>query len=79
MELLVRSREPRSEVTVWAEGEGTLRAAGRPAVVLPGREVVLTVPLDPIATLRGRRGGSELLARQRLAIDTTGEVVLRLR
>jgi len=79
VELLVRSREPRSEVTVWAEGEGTLRAAGRPAVVLPGREVVLTVPLDPIATLRGRRGGSELLARQRLAIDTTGEVVLRLR
>jgi hypothetical protein len=41
--------------------------------------VALTVPLDPIATLVGRRGVGESLARQRLMIETPGEVVLRLR
>ena len=79
LELVVRSREPLPSVTVLAEGEGTLRVGGRAAVVRPGRPVALTVPLDPIATLVGRRGVGESLARQRLMIETSGEVVLRVR
>jgi hypothetical protein len=79
LDLVVRSREPLPSVTVLAEGEGTLRVGGRAAVVLSGRPVALTVPLDPIATLVGRRGVGESLARQRLMIETQGEVVLRLR
>jgi hypothetical protein len=79
LDLVVRSREPLRSVTVLAEGEGTLRVGGRPAIALPGRPVALTVPLDPIATLLGRRGVGESLARQRLMIETQGEVVLRLR
>jgi hypothetical protein len=79
LDLVVRSREPLPSVTVLAEGEGTLRIGGRPAVALPGRPVALTVPLDPIATLVGRRGVGESLARQRLRIETRGEVVLHLR
>jgi len=79
LDLIVRSREPLPSVTVLAEGEGTLRVGGRAAVVLTGRPVALTVPLDPIATLVGRRGVGESLARQRLMIETPGEVVLRVR
>jgi hypothetical protein len=37
------------------------------------------VPLEPVATLVGRRGISESLARQRLGIETGREVVLRLK
>jgi hypothetical protein len=36
------------------------------------------VPLEPVATLVGRRGVSESLARQRLALETRGELVLRV-
>jgi hypothetical protein len=79
LDLVVRSRAPLPSVTVLAEGEGTLRVGGRPAIALPGRPVALTVPLDPIATLVGRRGVGESLARQRLMIETRGEVVLHLR
>jgi hypothetical protein len=79
LDLLVRSREPLPSVMLLAEGEGTLRVGGGAAVVLPGRPVALTVPLDPVTTLVGRRGVTESLARQRLVIGTRGEVVLRLR
>ena len=79
LDLVVRSREPLPAVTLVAEGEGRLRPGSGAAVTLTGRPVALTVPLDPVATLVGRRGVSESLARQRLTIDTTGEVVLRLK
>ena len=79
IELLVRSREPLASVTIVADGEGTLRPRGAPAVVVAGRPVAVSVPLDPVATLVGRRGVSESLARQRLAVEASGELVLRVR
>jgi hypothetical protein len=79
VELLVRSREPLSSVTIVAEGEGTLRPRGAPAVVVAGRPMAVTVPLEPVATLVGRRGVSESLARQRLALETRGELVLHVK
>ncbi len=79
IELLVRSREPLSSLTVVADGDGTLRPGGGPPIALGGRPVVVSVPLEPVATLVGRRGVSESIARQRVAIETSGEVVLRLK
>jgi hypothetical protein len=79
IELVVRSREPLASLTVIAEGEGRLRPGGAPAVALEGRPVAVRVPLEPVATLVGRRGISESLARQRLGIETGREVVLRLK
>ena len=79
IELLVRSREPLSSLTVVADGEGTLRPGGAPPVAVAGRPVVVSVPLEPVATLVGRRGVSESIARQRLAIDTGREMMLRLK
>ena len=40
---------------------------------------MVSVPLEPVATLVGRRGVSESIARQRLAIDTGREMMLRLK
>ena len=77
--VLVRSREPLDAMTLVADGEGTLRPGGAPAVAVAGRAVAVRVPLDPVVTLVGRRGMSESLARQRLVIETRGEVVLRVR
>jgi hypothetical protein len=79
LDLLVRSREPLGAVTLLAEGEGTLRIGGGAAVALPGRPLALAVPLVPVATLVGRRGVGESLARQRLLVETQGDVVLRVR
>jgi hypothetical protein len=79
IELLVRSREPLSSLTVVADGNGTLRPRGAAPVVVAGRPVVVSVPLEPVATLVGRRGVSESIARQRLMIDTRGEMMLRLK
>jgi len=79
IELIVRSREPMPWVTVLADGEGTVRLRGAAPIAVAGRPVALRVPLDPMATLVGRRGVSESLARQRLEIDTGGEIVLRLK
>jgi len=64
---------------VVADGDGTLRPGGVPPVAVAGRPVVVSVPLEPVATLVGRRGVSESIARQRLVIDTRGEIVLRLK
>ena len=50
-----------------------------PPVAVAGRPVVVSVPLEPVATLVGRRGVTESIARQRLVIDTRGEIVLRLK
>jgi hypothetical protein len=79
IELLVRSREPLSSLTVVADGDGSLRPGGLPPVAVAGRPVVVSVPLEPVATLGGRRGLSESIARQRLVIETSGELVLRVR
>jgi hypothetical protein len=79
IELLVRSREPLSSLTVVADGDGTLRPGGVPPVAVAGRPVVVSVPLEPVTTLVGRRGVSESIARQRLVINTRGEIVLRLK
>lgn len=79
VELLVRSREPLASVTVVADGEGTLRPRGGPAVPVAGRPVALSVPLEPVATLVGRRGVGESLARQRVAIESRGELVLQVK
>jgi hypothetical protein len=79
LELLVRSRDPLAAVTLRAEGEGTLRLGGRVFFAQPGREAAVTLPLEPVATLSGRRGVAESLARQRLVIATDAELVLRLR
>lgn len=79
VELLVRSREPLSSLTVVADGDGTLRPGGVPPVAVAGRPVVVSVPLEPVATLVGRRGVSESIARQRVVIDTGGEMILRLK
>jgi hypothetical protein len=77
VELLVRSREPLSSVTVVADGEGTMRPGGAPAVAVAGRPVAVRVPLEAVATLVGRRGASESLSRQRLAIETGSELLVR--
>jgi hypothetical protein len=74
---LVRSREPLSALVLQVEGEGVLQAAGRPATPLPGRAVTLALPLETIATLTGRRGARETLARQTLDLSRAGAVVLR--
>jgi hypothetical protein len=79
IELIVRSREPMPWVTVLADGEGTVRLRGAAPIAVAGRPVALKVPLDPAATLVGRRGVSESLARQRLDIETGGDMILRLR
>jgi hypothetical protein len=79
VEVLVRSREPVAGLEVQAEGEGVLRVPGRPAMVLPGRAVVLELPLETLRTLTGRRGAHETLSRQWLELSRAGEVVLRLR
>ena len=79
IDLLVRSREPLSSLTVVADGDGTLRPRGVAPVAVAGRPVVVSVPLEPVATLVGRRGVSESIARQRLVIDTRGELVLRVK
>ena len=76
VELLVRSREPVSSVTIAVDGEGTLRYGGGAPVTVSGRPVFVSVPVDPVVTLVGRRGVSESLGRQRLAIETRGELVL---
>ena len=77
VDLLVRSREAVSAVTIVVDGEGTLRFGGAAPVAVAGRPVTVSVPLDPVVTLVGRRGVSESLARQRLAVETRGELVLR--
>jgi len=77
VDLLVRSREPVSSVTIVVDGEGTLRFGGAAPVAVAGRPVTVSVPLDPMVTLVGRRGVSESLARQRIAVETRGELVLR--
>jgi hypothetical protein len=79
IELLVRSREPLSSLTVVADGDGTLRSGGVPPVAVAGRPVAVSVPLEPVVTLVGRRGVSESIARQRVVIDTRGEMILRLK
>ena len=76
LELLVRSRQPVASVTIVADGDGTLRYGGGPPVAVAGRPVTVNVPLTPVATLVGRRGASETLARQRLTIETRGELAL---
>jgi hypothetical protein len=79
IELLVRSREPLSSLTVVADGVGTLRPGGGAAVAVAGRPVAVSVPLEPVATLVGRRGVSESIARQRVVIETSGEMIIRLK
>ena len=75
VELLVRSREPRTEVVLTAEGTGAIRVGGAPPVVLAGRPVSLRIPLEPLRELTGRRGASEVLARQRVFVE--GAALLR--
>jgi hypothetical protein len=77
-EVLVRSTEPLAALAVTAAGEGVLRVAGRPPALLRPSGVTLHVPLREIASLTGRRGARETLARRRMTIESAGPVALRL-
>jgi hypothetical protein len=80
MRWLVRTREGgATSLPLVVEGEGTLRATGRPALALAGRPLALDLPLRPIATWTGRRGLSETLAVGSVAVETGAGVVLRPR
>jgi hypothetical protein len=77
--VLVRSPVPLAALKIQAEGPGLLRVPGQPAIPLPGRALRFEAPLRTVAELTGRRGAREMLYRQHLDIDRTGEVVLRMR
>jgi hypothetical protein len=77
VELLVRSRGPLPALTLIGEGSGSLRLPGRPPIGLSPRGTGVSLPLAPLVTLSGRRGVSETLYRQRIVLDSPGEVVLR--
>jgi len=77
-EILVRTREPPAALRARFEGEGVVRMAARPPLVIPAAGLELDLPLEVVTVLRGRRGASETLARQRLAVEARGPVALRL-
>jgi hypothetical protein len=76
--LLVRSPQERPYLALTVAGEGTLHAAGLPPVRLRPSGSRIDVPLEPVARLVGRRGAREVLARQRVEIESRGEVTLRV-
>jgi hypothetical protein len=78
VELLVRSRAPLAALVVQAEGQGLLRPAGGPPVLLPGRAVGFELPLAPWRSLTGRRGATETLYRRSFVVERAEDVVVRL-
>jgi hypothetical protein len=78
VQLLVRSARPVPNLVLVAAGAGRLRVGGRPLAIPESGTLRAEVELDPLVTLVGRRGASETLARQRLEIETSGIVHLRL-
>lgn len=78
VEVLVRSRERVEALTLTVAGEGLLRLSGRAPVLVAPWGTRLELPLAPIRVLTGRRGARETLSRQRLMIETRGEMSLRL-
>jgi len=77
VDLLVRSRAALTALTLVAEGEGLLRLPGRPPIALSPRGTRVALPLRPLVTLTGRRGVSETLYRQHLAVEGRDGAVLR--
>jgi hypothetical protein len=77
LELLVRSPGSRSSLFAMAAGEGVLRMAGRPPILVRPQGTRLELPLETAADLVGRRGKRESLARQRVIVETAREVTLR--
>ncbi|HET8646537.1 MAG TPA: hypothetical protein VFO85_13675, partial [Vicinamibacteria bacterium] len=77
--LLVRSRAPAPALRLLAEGEGVLRVAGRPPLLLRGRAVEMDLPLQQLRRLTGRRGVEETLLRQTIAVESARPVLMRLR
>jgi hypothetical protein len=77
LELLVRSPGSRPSLFATASGEGVLRLAGRPPILVRPQGTRLELPLETAADLVGRRGKRERLARQRVIVETTREVTLR--
>jgi hypothetical protein len=78
-DLLVRTRVESGVLRVRVEGEGVLRLAGRPPLPIPPSGLETDVDLVRVASLEGRRGVTEALWRQRLAIEGPGPVALRVR
>ena len=76
--LLLRARDGGEVLRIRAEGEGVLTVRGRPPLVLSDAGLEVDVPLELVAALEGRRGVTETLWRQRLALEATRPVALRL-
>jgi hypothetical protein len=76
VDLLVRSRTPLDRLTLLAHGDGRLELPGRPPILLPRAGARLEAPLEPLATLQGRRGLEESLSR--LRVRATGPFQARL-
>jgi hypothetical protein len=76
--VLLRAREMPAALRVRLEGQGVLRAPGRPPLPIPPAGLEVDLPPEVVATLEGRRGVPETLARQRLTLEGPGAVVLRL-
>jgi hypothetical protein len=77
-EILVRARETTGALRLRAEGEGVLRLHGRPPLTIPPSGLEVDLPVEPIATLEGRRGATETLGRQRFTLEGPRPVALRL-
>lgn len=78
IELLVRSRRPLAQLTLLAEGQGTISMPGRALLPVSPGGAWAALPLEPIVKLSGRRGVSETLYRQRMEIRSDEPLVLRL-
>jgi len=76
--ILIRSREPLASVTLTASGDGLVDLPGRPRLAVPPTGLRVEVPLDLVARLTGRRGAHEALTRQRISVESRGELALRL-
>jgi hypothetical protein len=79
VDLLVRSPVPLAGLEVQAEGQGLVQARGTPVRLLPGRALTFELPLPLVGAFTGRRGAQENFYAQRLDVDRTDEVVLRMR
>lgn len=74
--LLVRGGQARDAVTIVADGSGSLRVADGAPVVVAGRPITVRVPLERTASLTGRRGATEALSVQSLAVEAERGIAL---
>jgi hypothetical protein len=74
--LLIRSREAVPSVRVRLDGDGIVRMAGAPPLVVGRGGLELDLPVAEARPLVGRRGMTEVLARAGFRVEGDGPIVL---